>query len=71
VLGTSFAKFNPAPDTLTVGNGMDNMDNHIVAFHMEWCISMGATNREEPPLPNQHNVFAASRGSLGNGPVIP
>ena len=25
VLGTSFTKFNPAPDNLTVGNGMDTM----------------------------------------------
>jgi len=25
VLGTSFTKFNPAPDTLAVGSGMDNM----------------------------------------------
>jgi hypothetical protein len=36
-LGTSFAKFNPPPDTLAMGSAMENMDNHVKAFHMEWC----------------------------------
>jgi hypothetical protein len=40
VFGISFTKFNPAPNTLTLLSGMDNMDNRIVAFHMEWCIRM-------------------------------
>jgi hypothetical protein len=35
VLGTSFAGFNPAPDTLAGGSGMDTMDNQVVAIHME------------------------------------
>jgi hypothetical protein len=32
VLGTAFTKVNPAPGTLAVGSGMDNMDNHVVAI---------------------------------------
>ena len=35
-LETSFAEFNRAPGTLAVGPGMDNMDNHVVAIHIEW-----------------------------------
>jgi hypothetical protein len=46
---------------------MDNRDDHRVVLHVEWCSSMGATNREASRLPHQPN-FCGKQGFLGPWP---